>query len=1168
MNYQYRGFGVPGVGRKRGLGEDLVIAPYASLLATKVVPQAVLKNVNALRSLGMMGQYGFYESVDYTRARLPLGRDYAIVKSYMVHHQGMILLALTNVLRDDAHTARFHADRRIETVELLLQERIPTGAPIEEVSEQALRGERNSIEPVVIAPWEPTTTTPLPQVHYLSNGEYSVMVTASGGGYSRWHDMALTRWRADTTLDNWGSWIYVQDLDSEELWSLTDQPFAASGTASRVNFYPHEAQFTRRTEDLVFQLEVAVAPDDPVEIRRVVIINHGETLRHLRLSSCAEVVLAPQDVDRRHPAFNKMFIESEFVADLAPQTASAPQTAFGPTGSGDAADGEPAESARSNPNPVLPSQDRPRVPALVFWRRPRSSEEPVPAMGHALLTAELAAPSEARSVAYETDRARFLGRGRTYRAPQALVGEGQDPETIGSRTGTTLDPVMALGEDLTLAPHATVTVAYITAAGEGSSTSAAREAVLSLLLRYRTLPRVEQALESARSQSEKELRDLNLVSEDVARIGLLLSALIYPYPEMRAAQEVLTSNRLGQSGLWPHAISGDYPILLVRLRQKEDLALVREVIRAHTYWRHRDLKIDVVLFNEKDVGYEQELNQQLRQLLHRSGSDAWVNTRGGIFVINAGRLDQASRTLLLTAARVVFSGEAGGFEEQLQALKRQRTWLPALVPSRPTETQTATEGRSEFVAPVERPGDLRFDNGYGGFSPDGRAYLIYLGEDASRANGARSSPAEDTPIPDRTPAPWINVIANEDFGFFVSESGGGYTWAANSGENRLTPWRNDPLSPEPGEVLYLRDEATADVWTPTPQPAGTSRPYLVRHEPGRTTFTHHSHGLLQRVELFVAPDAPVKIVRLHLENASDRPRRITATYYAAWVLGVDRDTMQQYVVSEYDDETGAILARNAYNAEFGSRVAFLASDRRSHGLTADRTEFLGPGGDLRRPAALNRVGLSGSFGPGLDPCGALQVHLDLEEGTATQVIFLLGQGADRGAALDLVARFQDTAEVAATADAVTAFWDGVLDTITVSTPDASMNTVLRWVLYQALSCRVWGRSALYQSSGAFGFRDQLQDVMALLHARPDLARAHILRAAAHQFEAGDVLHWWHPPSGRGVRTRISDDLLWLPYVTAEYVKATGDRAILDEEVPFRQGEPLGNGEEERYAHYE
>jgi cyclic beta-1,2-glucan synthetase len=535
----------------------------------------------------------------------------------------------------------------------------------------------------------------------------------------------------------------------------------------------------------------------------------------------------------------------------------------------------------------------------------------------------------------------------------------------------------------------------------------------------------------------------------------------------------------------------------------------------------------------------------LFRLIHRINSSNWLNRRGGIFVLRQDQMSEADFILLQVAARVVLQGSRGSLGQQLADLYHQPARLPPLM------SMLLPEEATEPAPPLLRPEKLQFDNGRGGFSPEGHEYIIYL------------QPGE------MTPAPWINVIANETFGFLVSETGGGYSWAINSGENRLSPWRNDPVTDLPGELLYLRDEETAEIWTPTPQPAPAAEPYLVRHGAGYTIFEHHSHGLRQQLRLFAAPDAPLKIVQLRVENSGSRPRRLTATYYLEWVLGTQREATQQYIVTEYDEEHQALLARNPYNSEFSARVAFVAANKRLHGLTADRTEFLGRLGNLSQPAGLKRIGLEGRVEAGLDPCAALQLHLDLAPGAAEEIYFLVGQGPDREESRALIRQYQAPEKVAAAWQAVQKLWDDILGTVQVETPDAAMNLLLnRWLLYQSLACRIWGRSALYQSSGAYGFRDQLQDVMALLHARPDLARAHLLRAARHQFTEGDVLHWWHPPSGRGVRTLIRDDLLWLPFVTAHYVAVTGDETILQEEAPFLKGEPLKEKEEERYGHFD
>ncbi len=1090
MHYQYRAFGVPGLGYKRGLETDLVIAPYASMLALPIRPKAVMENVAALIREGALGDYGFYESTDHTPSRMALGEEQALIRSFYSHHQGMIFLSIVNYLTADESGSgkmvnRFHSDPRIQSVEMLLQERVPNRAPLERMEEEAGLREIESGSKITLNSWPAPVTALFPQVHLLSNGRYSLFITSAGAGYSIWKDMALTRWRGDTTLEEWGIWIYVRDEDSGRVCSATYQPAARTGTKTEAHFSPHKADFRTRFDDIVLHTEITVPPEDSVEIRRITITNQSDRNRKLFIASYAEAVLAPADGDRRHPAFNKLFIESRYL-----------------------------EQANG----------------LLFRRRPRSAEEPPIFMLHGLTPP----PEMPATRAFESDRFRFIGRGRTLHDPLALQKDGPG---LTRRDGATLDPVMSLGQMIELEPNQMIRMAFFTLAGDDAE-AAARDGE-----RYQSWAAIDRAFEEAGSQSRIELRQLELESTDLSSFQKLLSPLLYPHPAFRADPGILSANTLGQPGLWPYAISGDYPILLVRIGNEEDISLIHQVLKAHTYWRNRNLKIDLVILNLKETGYSQEIQGQIHRLLTRTGSEGWLNRRGGIFLLRWDQMGEAEQILLQTSARVVLDGEKGTLDEQLAGGTREPNPLPTFHP--------AQGPMPEPAPPLLRPDNLRFDNGLGGFTPDGREYLIHL------------DPGESTP------APWINVIANPDFGFLVSESGSGSTWAINSGENRLTPWGNDPVSDPPGEALYLRDEETADIWSPTPLPAGASEPYQIRHGAGYTIFKHQSRGLLQEVCLFVPPQDPVKIIRLRLENTGNHPRRITATYYAEWVLGPDREVMGPFILSEYAEEVQALFARNPYNTEFGERVAFLSADRKLHSLTASREEFLGRMGSRNRPAALERIGLGNTTHAGVDPCAAVQIHINLPPGGVEEVSFLLGQGADRADAERVVRTYQAPERIDEALKAATALWDEVLGAVTVRTPDAAMDILLnRWLVYQNLSCRIWGRSALYQSSGAFGFRDQLQDVMAILNHRPDLAREHILRAARHQFEEGDVLHWWHPPSGRGVRTRISDDLLWLPYVTAKYAETTGDLSILSEEIPFLRGKPLEAEEEERYGQYD
>jgi cyclic beta-1,2-glucan synthetase len=1088
MNYQYQAFGVPGLGLKRGLGDDLVVSPYASLLALPVQPRAVLRNLGALGSEGMVGSYGLYESIDYTRSRLAPGQESAIVRSYMAHHQGMIFISIVNMLCDGVMRRRFHADPRVQTTDLLLQERTPGQAPAETPRPAQVTAAREAMPLPSDVPYTTSMRRPAPQTFLLSNGQYTVLLTSAGGGYSQWQDLRLTHWRPDTTLDNYGQWIYVQEHRRNALWSAGYQPTRVLPDWEEVVVYAHKVELRRKDQGVALRLEVAVSPDDAVEVRRLTLTNDANRRRNLWLASYGEVALAPSN-GMRHPAFSKLFVQSEYL---------------------------------------------PEWNAQLFHRRPREVHQEPAYLAHLLVVRGLTQATGA----HESDRARFLGRGRDAGFPAAFT---RGRRGLTGTTGSTLDGIFSIGQSVDLLPHTSIQVAYVTLA------ASSREEAMTLARRYQSWTVIRRLFGRARDASREELRELNLSTSALQSMHELLSVLLYPHQALRAEPATLAANPAGQSGLWPFGISGDHPILLVCIKDCAHAQLLSDVLRAHAYWRKRQLKIDLVILNEQETGYGDEVRGCVQRLIQQTGGDAWLNRRGGIFLLHLDQLNEDSRLLLHTAARAILHGDEGSLDKQMAALAAEPTHLPDFTP---VLTSAELSKQERPVPEVPQPEELKFYNGLGGFTTGGREYVIYL-------------------PPDRhTPLPWINVVANRQFGFLVSESGSGYTWALNSAENRLTPWRNDPVQDEPGEALYLRDEETAEVWSPTPGPAGAAGSHLVRHGAGYSQFEHNSHGLKQRLRLFATVDDPVKVIHLRLENAWHRHRRIMATYYAEWVLGAEREDTQQYVVPEWDAEHNALLARNTYDAEFPERVAFLGASQPLHGLTCDRTEFLGREGSLRRPAALYRIGLSGAVAAGHDPCAAAQIHIDLAPGEQKEVFFLLGQGADRDAATGLVQKYRQPEQVEAAWNAVHGSWDSVLGTVQVETPDPAMDVLLnRWLLYQDLSCRLWARSALYQSSGAYGFRDQLQDVMALVHAAPDQAREHILRAAAHQFEQGDVLHWWHPPFARGVRTRNSDDLLWLPFVTADYVAQTGDESIFSEPVPFRSGDELQPDQVESYGSF-
>ena len=1079
LNYQYRAFGVPGLGLKRGLGEDLVVAPYASALALMIAPEAACLNLQRLAISGLAGTFGLFEAIDYTPSRQRRGESSVVVQSFMAHHQAMSLLSFSYVLLAQPMQKRFESDPLFQATLLLLQERIPRATlfhsnATDASSVRVAGSDAASPVRVITGP-----DTAIPEVQLLSNGRYHVMVTNAGGGSSRWKDLAITRWREDTTSDNWGTFCYLRDDVSGEFWSTAHQPTLKPTEQYEAIFSEGRAEFRRRDFDFETHTEIAVSPEDDIEVRRVHITNRSRIARTIDITSYAEVVLAPPAADALHPAFSNLFVQTEIIKERH---------------------------------------------AIVCTRRPRSRDEQVPWMFH-LMTVHGALALE---MSFETDRMRFIGRGGSLAAPRAMIDQGALSDTAGS----VLDPIVAIRHRMTIDAGATATIDIVSGAGE------TRDAVLHLVDKYQDRGFADRVFELTWTHSQVMLRQLNATEADAQLYGRLASSVIYANASLRAPASVLIMNRRGQSGLWGYAVSGDLPIVLLQIADGANIELVRQLVQAHAYWRLKGLAVDLVIWNEGHNGYRQRLQEQIIGLIAAGVQAHVVDRPGGIFVRHAEQISTEDRVLFQSVARALITDSRGTLAEQVNR-RAPELRIPQLAPTRIHRPQV-------YEALASPRDDLILFNGIGGFSADGREYVI-------------APAAKET-----TPAPWVNVLANPSFGTVVSESGLGYTWSENAHLFRLTPWHNDPVSEPSGEALYLRDEESGHFWSPTSSPCGGATPYITRHGFGYSVFEHTEDGIASELTIFVALDAAVKFYSLKVSNASGRARRLSITGYVEWVLGDSRAKSAMHIATDVDARSGALYVRNPYNSEFSRWVGFFDVDEPTRTVTGDRTEFIGRNGTLRDPAALHRARLSGKVGGALDPCAAMQVTFELAEGQQREVVFRLGAATNADAVGQLVQRFRGSAAAHDALEAVTRYWRQTLTAVQIYTPDVPLNVLTNgWLVYQTLACRLWARSGYYQSGGAYGFRDQLQDVMALVHAEPNLARAQIVLCASRQFIEGDVQHWWHPPSGRGVRTHCSDDFLWLPLATCRYVLTTGDTSILDEAAQFLDGRPV-NPEDDSY----
>ncbi|MEO6967498.1 MAG: glycosyl transferase family 36 [Rhodanobacteraceae bacterium] len=934
---------------------------------------------------------------------------------------------------------------------------------------------------------QPQTAAPYTTI--LANDEYAVMTTASGSGYSRWRDLAITRWREDATRDPCGSFIYLRDLRRDAAWTPTLQPFG-DGNHIESDLRDHVARYARRVGALTTTLEIAVDPVHMIEVRGIGLRNNSGEAREVDVTSYLELVLGPRGADASHPAFSKMFVQTQFV---------------------------------------------PESGVLLATRRKREPSDPDVWAAHTLVIDG----ERIGALQYETDRAQFIGRDCSLRNPRAL----DQRACLSGATGTVLDPIFSLRARVRVAPHSTLRLAFVTAAAES------RRAALALIERNASVAACAKVFQRASAQPPKSLRKLGIDAQQARGFQRLADALLYAASALRASPRTLAKGEGGVPVLWAKGISGDLPIALLRIHDSAQIGLVDEILCAQNYWRAKHLPVDLVILNDAGAGKVDALQKTLEASVAKAvGKTRPDKSQGAIFVLRGDQLDDPLRNGLMTVARIVLDGKNGTLDRQLSRLPP----LPLAVrqssthPRRVIERRVAAERVDNATSVKSR--SLEFFNGLGGFDGDGREYVTIL------RNGCS------------TPMPWTHVVANPDFGFLATTTGGGYCWSQNSQQNQLTPWSNDAVIDPPSETFYLRDDDSGALWSACASPIRLPGvEYTTRFGPGYAKFETEAHGIESELLQFVPLEGSLKISRLRLRNRNGKTRRLSIVAYVEWALGAIGTNVSPYGVTSIDDKTRAVFARNAWRDAFGERIAFADMGGKQSSCTGDRGEFIGLHGSPESPAAMaDSSPLSGRTGAGLDACAALRTTIELQPDAASEIVFLLGEEGDPDKARASIEHWRGVDLDTALAQVETQ-WDDVLGTAQVKTPEPSMDLLLnRCLLYQVLACRLWARTAFYQASGAYGFRDQLQDVTALCVARPDLAREHILRAAGRQFVEGDVQHWWLPPGGKGVRTRVTDDRLWLPYVVAHYSSTTGDSAVLDESAPFLTGDALKSGQNESF----
>lgn len=1079
LNYQYKAFGVPGIGLKRGLANDLVISPYSTIMALGVNARDAMENIKKFIQEGFLGRYGLYEAIDYTKERIPKDENYMVVKSYMVHHQGMSFMAINNLLNEQILQERFHREPRVKASELLLQERMPDYV----VYDREEKGEENIFTKdrnIGVVRKFATAKTIYPETHMLSNGNYSLMITNRGSGYSKREGMNVYRWKEDITNDNTGMFFYIKNLNSNEYWSNTYQPCKYEGEEYQVIFAQDKAEFKRRDGNIVSFTEIGVSSEDDGEVRKIKISNNSNSSRTIEVTSYLEVTLANYSADIVHPTFSNLFVRTDYLEE-----------------------------------PMC----------LLAYRRKRESHGKEPWVMHTLIGDE----KVVGKVQYETSRSNFIGRNRDLDKPEVM--ENDAPLT--NTKGAVLDPILSLRVRVEIPSGESATLAFITAVADK------RGDAINLCKKYRDWNAINRVFELASTQSTVENRYLGINSSMGNLYQSMASKIIFINGNLKEREDYIKNINKGQSELWKYGLSGDLPIIAIKINKEEDLDLVRQLLKAHEYWSIKGLKTDLVILNLEDTSYIQPLEEGIRELVYSSHARDKINKFGGVFTYNKATMDSEDMKLILSIARLVIDGEKGSLINQVKVkedLSNENNFIE------PREL-VYKEGNFQFTIPK-----LQFFNSLGGFSERGDKYFIIL-EDYKN-----------------TPAPWINVLSNGDFGSHISEGGMSYTWNKNSREHKITTWSNDPIKDSESEGLYLRDEVTGKIWSISPRPVRNSGRYIIEHGFGYSSFNHKNNGIVGEFTTYVALNKSVKINLVKLKNDTDIERNLSLTYYSQLVLGVVPQGTAQYISTYINEDKQYIYAKNPYSKSFGNLIAFLkVSGGENVSFTGDRTEFIGKEGSFENPRILKKKSFSGSVGAGFDPCMAVNSKLSLKPGEEKTLVVLLGEEDSIEKIEDILQEFAFVKNSQEELERVKNYWKDLLGTIQIETPDKTMDIMVNgWLMYQVIVCRYWARTAFYQSGGAYGFRDQLQDTLAISYLKPEITKKQILYSSSRQFIEGDVQHWWHPVVDSGIRTRFSDDLLWLPYVTVEYIKNTGDYSILDKETPYLEDEPLREGEDERY----
>ena len=1089
-NYQYKAFGIPWLGLKRGLGDEMVVSSYGSILALSESPKEVVKNLKELEKYGMYQKYGFYESLDFTPERVQKGKTAEVVKTYMAHHQGLILLSINNLFNQQILQKRFTQNPEIQAITVLLQETMPEKAII-------TKEDKEKIEKLKYKDYENYIESKYSKIderlirgNVLANENYMIALNQKGEGVSKYKNIFINKFKnTDDYIQ--GIIFNIKSIKNKRIMSSSYIQNLKNDNQYQIRFTPDKTVQEIIDGNLRAKIEVTIASNEPVEIRRITIENLGNEEEIVELTGYFEPILTPKEQYYAHPVFNNLFLIYEY--------------------------------------------DETRE-CLIVKRKKRDEKEQ-----EVYLVTTLNANNEDRigELEYEIEEEKFIGRGN-LKIPKMV----KDSMPFSKKMGLVTEPVIAMKRTIKIKKQETVTIDFILSVEEN------KEKAIENLEKYRLFENVHNEFELSKARVEAESRYLNIKGKDIQNYQKILSYILFD-DSIKSIEKEKKINTQGymQSDLWKYGISGDLPIILVKMKNANDAECLKEVLKAYEYFRTKNVKTEIVIIDEEKYSYENYVREEIETTILNQHMGYLKNIDGGIFILNEEEMDQADFELLTFVSVITIDCAKGNLENNIKEI--EETYLEKYKEVTEEEnTNIFVEENTEDIDILKNKETLKYYNEYGGFSEDGKEYFIKVNQKK------------------RLPTVWSHIMANKKFGTIVTENMGGYSWYKNSRLNRLTTWDNHPSYDIPSEIIYMKDMETKKAWSLGLNPMPDDRNYNVIYGFGYCKYMHSNLGIEQELEVFVPMEDSCKIGILNLKNKTPNRKHLKLYYYIKPVIGEDEIKTGKNISIKFDRNSNMITASNLYITEMNTTKLYVSSSEKIKSYTGDKKFFLGKHG-LSNPDGIKKIRLNNSNAIGRQSCIAFEIEIELESFSNKEIAFILGAEENIMDCKNISYKYSKLQNCKQELESVKNYWKELLGRLQVYTPLESTNILLNgWCVYQTLESRLWGRSGYYQSGGAFGFRDQLQDTIGLKYISPEFLKNQIIKHSKHQFEEGDVEHWWHEETNRGIRTRFSDDLLWLPYLVLEYIRFTGDYSILDIQTNYLKGPTLENGVDERYDRYE